>query len=107
MSTIEDTARSEVLRLCHLTPPGGWVMRRAPDNPIPGYWPHRCNVFNLSPVAIAPHREAVAQGDSWVEVLAQLRVLCPICGGSDYSEDRVFQPASGWCHGCGEMPVKG
>ena len=69
----EQQAHDEVLRRCQVTPGGGWVMRSAPENPIPGYeWTAKHRVSNLSPVAVAPHREIVAEGNTWKEVLQML-----------------------------------
>lgn len=85
----EQQAHDEVLRLCRQTPAGGWVMRQAPENPIKP-WPARCNVFNLSRYAVWPHRELVASGGTWAEVLGQLRAEsleaapCELCQSKDH-----------------------
>ena len=70
MSTTEQQAHDDVLRLCGETPPGGWVMREQPANPLPGYqWKARYRVINLSRGTVAPYREIVAEADTWVDVL--------------------------------------
>lgn len=67
----EQQAHNAVLFICSQTPPGGWVMRQPPSNPLPGTVV-RYRVVNLSPVTVAPHRQVVAEGDTWAEVLEQL-----------------------------------
>ncbi len=73
MSPTEQRDHDEILRLCGETPPGGWVMRQAPSNPIKGYeWATKYRVINLSPNGFTPYRKIVAEGDTWTDVLDQL-----------------------------------
>lgn len=66
MNETEQKAHDEVLRRCRKTPPGAWVMRNGVQKQKP------CNVVNLSPGGYAPHRDIVADGETWLEVLRSI-----------------------------------